>query len=261
MNELVSIITPSYNTAKFIAETIRCVQKQTYKDWEMIIVDDCSTDETDSVVKAFLNDSRIRYFKNEKNSGAAVSRNRALKEAKGKWIAFLDSDDLWVPEKLEKQIRFMNENNYHFSYTNYIEIDEDGKSQGVFVTGPQKISKITMYAFNFMGCLTVMYDRNYIGLIQIKDMKKRNDYAMWVKVVKMCPAYLLDENLAKYRIRKSGSIMNRGKNPMGRIKFNYELWHISEEKNVVVSVFLTGINLVFGMLKKVRYKRIVKMCL
>lgn len=261
MNELVSIITPSYNTAKFISETIRCVQKQTYKDWEMIIVDDCSTDETDFVIEEFLDDSRIRYFKNEKNSGAAVSRNRALKEAKGKWIAFLDSDDLWVPEKLEKQIRFMNENNYHFSYTNYIEIDEDGKSQGVFVTGPQKISKITMYAFNFMGCLTVMYDRNYIGLIQIKDLKKRNDYAMWVKVVKMCPAYLLDENLAKYRIRKSGSIMNRERNPLGRIKFNYELWHISEEKNVVVSAFLTGINLVFGMLKKVRYKRIVKICL
>ena len=102
MNDLVSIIMPSYNTAGYIAETIRSVLAQTYSNWELIIVDDCSTDNTDEVVVQFLSDSRIRYLKNEKNSGAAISRNWALREAKGKWIAFLDSDDLWVAEKLEK---------------------------------------------------------------------------------------------------------------------------------------------------------------
>lgn len=254
MNDLVSIITPSYNTARFIAETINCVLAQTYTNWEMIIVDDCSTDDTDAVVGSF-SDPRIRYLKNEKNSGAAVSRNRALREAKGKWIAFLDSDDLWEPDKLEKQIAFMERNQYHFSYTNYREIDDDGDSLGTLWTGPKKISKLLMYSFNYMGCLTVMYDRDYMGLVQIADLKKRNDYAMWVKVVKKCPAYLLDEVLATYRVRSSGSIMNRSKGPLARVKFNYYMWRQGENMGPVGAAFWTGVNLVFGALKKVIFKK------
>ena len=256
MSELVSIITPSYNTARFIPETIRSVQAQTIIDWEMIIIDDCSTDNTDAVVEPFLTDKRIKYMKNEKNSGAAVSRNRALQEARGRWVAFLDSDDLWTPDKLEKQILFMEKNNYHFSYTNYSEIDDDGKSLGTLWTGPNRISKTRMAMFNYMGCLTVMYDREYVGLIQVADIKKRNDYAMWVKIIKKCDAYLLDECLGTYRVRSSGSIMNRGKNPLSRMKFNYEMWHVSEGKNVVASGLLTGVNTVFGTMKKLRYKKI-----
>lgn len=254
MNDLVSIITPSYNTARFIPETINSVLAQTYTNWEMIIVDDCSKDDTDAVVSRF-SDPRIRYLKNEKNSGAAVSRNRALREAKGKWIAFLDSDDLWEPTKLEKQIRFMEEKNCHFSYTNYTEIDDDGNSLGTVWTGPKKISKLAMYSFNYMGCLTVMYDRDYVGLIQIADLKKRNDYAMWVKVVKKCPAYLLDEVLATYRVRSTGSIMDRKKSPWARVKFNYYLWKQGENMNAVSAYFWTGVNLVFGALKKVVFKK------
>ena len=254
MNDLVSIITPSYNTARFVAETINCVLAQTYTNWEMIIVDDCSTDDTDAVVSGF-SDPRIRYLKNEKNSGAAVSRNRALREAKGKWIAFLDSDDLWEPDKLEKQIAFMERGGYHFSYTNYTEIDDDGNSLGTLWTGPKKISLLSMYSFNYMGCLTVMYDRDYVGLIQIADLKKRNDYAMWVKVVKKCPAYLLDEMLATYRVRSSGSIMNRSKGPWTRLKYNYYLWKQGENMNSAAALFWTGVNLVFGALKKVIFKK------
>ena len=141
MAGLVSIIMPSYNTASFIAESIQSVLAQSYKDWELIIVDDCSPDNTDDVVKPYLSDERIRYLKNEKNSGAAVSRNRALREAKGKWIAFLDSDDLWMPEKLQKQVRFMEKNGYRFSYTNYAEIDTEDKRNGISVTGPKRITK------------------------------------------------------------------------------------------------------------------------
>lgn len=254
MNDLVSIITPSYNTARFIAETINCVLAQTYTNWEMIIVDDCSTDDTDAVVGGFA-DPRIRYLKNEKNSGAAVSRNRALREAKGKWIAFLDSDDLWEPEKLEKQIGFMERNGYHFSYTGYREIDDNGVSLGTVWTGPKKIGKLKMYAFNYMGCLTVMYDREYVGLIQIADLKKRNDYAMWVKAVQKCPAYLLDEVLAIYRVRGAGSIMDRSKGPWARIKYNYYLWNQGENMNMLAALFWTGVNMVFGALKKVVYKK------
>lgn len=122
MNNLVSIIMPSYNTAKYISAAIESILNQTYENWELIIVDDCSTDNTDEILTEYAKkDSRIRYYKNEKNSGAAVARNRALRQAKGKWVAFLDSDDLWEKDKLEKQICFMKKNNYHFSYTNYIE--------------------------------------------------------------------------------------------------------------------------------------------
>lgn len=254
MNDLVSIITPSYNTARFIEATVRSVLAQTYENWEMIIVDDCSTDDTDDVIARF-SDPRIRYLKNETNSGAAVSRNRALREAKGKWIAFLDSDDLWEPTKLEKQVGFMKETGCHFSYTKYVEVDDDDRPLGTVWTGPQKISKLGMYSFNYMGCLTVMYDREYVGLIQIADLKKRNDYAIWVKVVKKCPAYLLDEVLATYRVRSSGSIMNRSKGPLARLKFNYYLWRQGENMNPVCALFWTGVNLAFGAWKKLVYKK------
>ena len=119
MNELVSVIMPSYNTASYISDSIKSVLAQTYSNWELIIVDDCSTDNTDAIVAEFLSDKRIRYYKNPYNSGAAQSRNRALREAKGRYIAFLDSDDLWLPEKLEKQIRFMQKNGFYFTYSCY----------------------------------------------------------------------------------------------------------------------------------------------
>ena len=182
MAGLVSIIMPSYNTAEYIAESIQSVLSQSYIDWEIIVVDDCSTDNTDEVVKPYLSDERIIYLKNEMNSGAAVSRNRALREAKGKWIAFLDSDDLWTPDKLSKQINFMEEHGYSFTYTNYAEIDTDSKKNGVTVTGPKRITKCGMFNYCWPGCLTVMYYANAVGLIQIADIKKTNDYAMWMKV-------------------------------------------------------------------------------
>lgn len=254
-NALVSIIMPSYNTANYISDSIHSVLNQTYNNWELIIVDDCSTDGTDEIVASFLSDPRIKYFKNETNSGAAVTRNRALREAKGKWIAFLDSDDLWMPDKLKKQIRFMNENGYHFSFTNYSEIDDYGESLNTLWTAPKRVGKARMAMFNYMGCLTVMYDRDYVGLIQVADIKKRNDYAIWVKVVEKCDAYLLDECLASYRVRSNGSIMNRGKNPLIRMKYNYQMWHDSENKGVVGSLALTATNFFFGAAKKIQYKK------
>ena len=250
MNDLVSIIMPSYNTGKFIRATIESVLAQTYSNWELILVDDCSTDDTDDIVKAYLSDQRIRYIKNETNSGAAVSRNRALREAKGKWIAFLDSDDLWEPTKLEKQIAFMENHDYHFSYTNYIEIDEKSIPNGKHVTGPKRITKHGMYNYCWMGCLTVMYDVETVGLIQIEDIKKNNDYAMWLKVCKKANCYLLDENLARYR-KRSGSISNHGY--MMLIKWHYVLYHEAEKKNPISSVVLTARNLLFGVIKKIKF--------
>ena len=250
MSGLVSIIMPSYNTGRFIKETIESVLAQTYSDWELIIVDDCSTDNTDEVVGEFLSDERIRYIKNDTNSGAAVSRNRALREAKGKWIAFLDSDDLWEPEKLEKQIAFMRDNDYHFSYTNYTEIDEESKPLGRRVTGPWRISKLGMYSYCWMGCLTVMYDAETVGLVQIADIKKNNDYAMWLKVCKKAKCYLLDETLARYR-KRSGSISNHGYTKL--IKWHYKLYREADGKGPISSTVLTFMNLCFGVIKKLIY--------
>lgn len=134
---LVSIIMPSWNTAEYIEESIKSVINQSYENWELIIVDDCSTDNTDDVVKQFLGDTRIKCLKNEKNCGAALTRNRTLRLAKGERIAFLDSDNLWKPDKLQKQIDFMNKNGYVFSYHNFEKIDETSTPLNVLVTGPK----------------------------------------------------------------------------------------------------------------------------
>ena len=247
---LVSIIMPSYNTAPYIKQSIQSVLNQTYTNWELLIIDDCSTDNTDEIFKE-INDNRIRYFKNEVNSGAAVSRSKALREAKGQWIAFLDSDDLWLPTKLKKQIEFMNRNNYSFSYTNYEEIDVDGNDTGVKVTGPKRITKTGMYNYCWPGCLTVMYDASKIGLIQIHDIKKNNDYAMWLKVSQKADCYLLDEYLAKYRKGRSGSISTHSIKTM--ISWHYKLYSETEGMGTLKSLFNTGRNLVFGFYKKIRY--------
>lgn len=251
MSGLVSVIMPSYNTAKYISASIASVQEQTYTDWELIIVDDCSTDNTDEVVKPFLSDDRIKYIKNEKNSGAAISRNRALREAKGKWVAFLDSDDLWLPMKLERQISFMKNNGYHFSYTNYVEMNEDSAPNGRRITGPKKITKHGMYNYCWPGCLTVMYDAETIGLVQIADIKKNNDYAMWLMICKKAVCYLLDETLAIYRRNRTGSISSHSVKMM--IRWHYILFRKAEKQNAMLAAFHTARNLVFGFYKKKRY--------
>lgn len=250
--EKVSVIMPSYNTGKYIKESIKSVINQTYTNWELIIVDDCSTDNTDEIVNS-VSDTRVKYLKNKSNCGAAISRNRALHEAKGKYIAFLDSDDLWEPDKLENQINFMKNNDYYFTYTNYYEINENGEKTGVYVSGPKVISKTGMYNFCWPGCLTVMYDVEKIGLIQIEDIKKNNDYAMWLKVCKKADCYLLDDVLAKYRRNRKGSISTHSK--VSLIKWHYKLYRDAEHMGVIGSIFNTMRNLLFGVYKKMVYIR------
>lgn len=248
---LVSIISPTWNCAAFICEMIRSIQAQTYPNWELIISDDCSTDNTKEVIAPYLKaDERIKYICNSNNSGAANTRNNALKIAKGKWIAFLDSDDLWLPEKLEKQIKFMVENSCYFSYTEYIEMTEEGIDNGVYVSGKKKVGVFDMYTCCWPGCLTVMYDREKIGLIQIKDIRKNNDTAMWLKVVKKAPCYLLKEKLARYRRRKD-SITPKPIHK--RIWAHYPLFRVAEGMNPVIAAFWTIMNIFGNAYKKVFY--------
>lgn len=249
--ELISIIMPTYKCGKFIEESIKSIQVQTYKNWELIIVDDCSEDGTIGIVQDIQKgDHRIHVFSNARNSGAAVSRNVALKEAKGRWIAFLDSDDLWEPTKLEKQIKFMEENDYAFSYHEYVEIDEQGNELGVHVSGKRHVNKLDMFSCCWPGCLSVMYDASKIGLIQINDIKKNNDTAMWLKVIRKADCYLLPEVLGKYR-RRANSITPK---PIWqRIWAHYPLFRVAEGMNPIAATFWVIMNVFGNAYKKFRY--------
>ena len=250
---LVSIIMPSWNTGRYIAESIQSVLDQTYRNWELIIVDDCSMDNTDQVVAAFRDD-RIRYLHNKHNSGAALTRNYALREARGEWIAFLDSDDLWTPKKLEHQIGFMRGNGYVLSYTEYEKIDEDSNPLGIYVSGPKRVNKRKMYNYDYIGQLTMMYSAKHFGLIQIKDIKKNNDYAIRLQLYKKpdtC-AYLLEENLAKYRVRKVSISHDKFRR---KFKSHYDLFHVCDEKCAIAALWLACWNMFFGALKKKKYEK------
>ena len=253
MQDLVSIITPAFNSERYIAETILSVQAQTYQNWEMLIVDDCSTDKTSEIIASFQeSDHRIKYIYNSTNKGSAISRNIALQKAKGRWIAFLDSDDVWNPNKLERQIDFMENNDCHFSYTAYCEIDESSKEKGVVVGGPKVVTERMMRAYCWPGCLTVMYDASKIGLVQGVDLEINEDYAVWIKISKMADCCLLEENLAKYR-RHPQSLSSRSYFKL--IKWHYMMFRQSEEKNVFCSIMLTVNNIVFGVIKKILYRK------
>ena len=251
MIDIVSIIMPTYKCGLYIEESVKSVQAQTYKNWELIIVDDCSGDDTvQRVSKLQEQDPRIKLFQNEKNSGAAVTRNKALREAKGRWIAFLDSDDLWESTKLERQIKFMEKNGYAFSYHEYVEIDEQDNELGVRVSGKEHVSKFDMFACCWPGCLSVMYDASKIGLIQINDIKKNNDTAMWLKVIRKADCYLLPECLGKYR-RRANSITPK---PLWkRIWAHYPLFRVAEEMNPIAATFWVIMNVFGNAWKKYRY--------
>ena len=202
---LVSIITPNYNCEKFIVETIESVINQTYKKWEMIIVDDCSTDNSITIARNYeKKDDRIKVIKNERNMGAALSRNKAIEIAKGEYIAFLDSDDVWQENKLEKQLHFMKSNNCDFSFTEYYLMDMN--SHSLFKTS-KVIKKLTynkMLFHTFTGCLTVMYNQSEIGKVYGPDVKNCNDKALFLKVLKKTNnAMGISLPLAKYRIRNN----------------------------------------------------------
>lgn len=201
---LVSIVMPAYNCAHYIGETIQSVLVQTYEDWELLIVDDRSTDNTKQVVDKFLlQDNRIRYIELEKNSGVAIARNRGIEEAKGNYIAFLDSDDLWKKDKLEKQVQFMQEHQYAFTFTSYDLIDEAGNKLNKCVEAPGKIDYDTLLYDTPIFTCTVMYDKEQMGDVSMPQLNNGEDVATWLRMLKKVPyAYGIQECLVSYRKRK-----------------------------------------------------------
>lgn len=215
--ELVSIITPSYNCSEFIEKTIKSVQNQTYKNWEMLITDDCSTDNSVEIIKAFaFKDPRIKLFQLEKNSGAGVARNKSIEHAQGKYIAFLDSDDKWMPEKLEKQIAFMQEKQCGLSYTSMINIDEHDNEIGIEVA-PKRHTLSQNKRDDKVGFSTAVYDQEVVGKIFMPTIRKRQDWGLVLSVLKKCKvAYGIKQPLAYYRIGHD----SLSKNKLALVKYN-----------------------------------------
>lgn len=232
---LVSVIMPTYNCAKFIGETIESIQAQTYSNWELIIVDDCSTDNTKEVVENYVElDKRIKYNCLEKNSGAAVARTIAMNLADGEYMAFCDSDDLWINNKLEKQLEFMNKNNYAFTCTAYEQIDENSNSLGKTIKPKEKCNYNRLLLDCPVGNSTVMYNVKKMGKFEVPDIRKRNDDALWLQMLKKEQyIYGINDILMKYRIRANSISSNKFK----VIKYHWILYRDIEHLSIIRTIF------------------------
>lgn len=243
---LVSIITPLYNSSLFLDKTINSIISQSYCYWELIIVDDCSQDNSIEIALDFSSkDIRIKVIQMEKNSGAAAARNTAIKAANGRFIAFLDSDDLWHPHKLEKQINFMLKNNYAFSYTAYEKINEEGKVIG-HVGAPMRLNYKQLLMTNEIGCLTAIYDTEILGKVYMPTETKREDYATWLSILKKIDyAYGMPESLGQYRVYANQSSAKKSK----MAKENWNLYRNIENLSFIKSIYYFSHYSIRGVLR------------
>lgn len=203
MNEpLVSIITPVYNAERFLSDTIKSVQNQTYKNWEILLIDDCSKDNSAQIIKEFQKyDNRIKYIKLKKNSGASVSRNEGIRNAKGRFIAFVDSDDIWKPKKLEIQIKYMLKENLGFTFTSYRYMKENGELTNKIAKAPSKINYNGLLKNTIIGCSTVVIDREIVDYFEMPLVRRGQDTATWLQILrKEKYAYGIEQDLVNYRL-------------------------------------------------------------
>ena len=243
---LVSIITPSYNSERFITQTIKSILKQTYTNWELLITDDCSTDDTVKIIKKFKKqDDRIKLFNLKTNKGTGIARNNSISNANGRFIAFCDSDDCWKKEKLQKQVDFLLKNNLVFTYSSYDVIDEKDRfiKQGL---APLDLNYQKMLNNNYVGCLTAIYDSKKLGKHYMPKIRRRQDWVLWLKIIKIIDKTNgLNESLALYRDRPKSVSSNKIK----LIKFNWNVYHIELGYSKIYSFFLI-INFIFYYVKK-----------
>lgn len=220
---LVSIITPLYNAESFIEQTLKSVQAQSYSHWEHIIIDDVSTDGSAAIVSSHAaKDGRISLHTNSENQGAAFSRNHATQIAKGDYIAFLDSDDLWHPEKLAIQIAFMQARDCAVSFTSYLHMDEAGNPLNKRIKALPKLSYKRQHSNNYIGNLTGVYHVPSIGKIMAPNIRKRQDWALWLSAIEKSgkPALGIQEDLAWYRIRANSISANKVK----LVQYNFRFY-------------------------------------
>ena len=242
---LVSIITPVHNADRHVKETIESILSQTFEDWELILIDDFSTDNGIQILKEYERiDSRIRLLKNDVNQGAAVTRNRGIDVAKGRYIAFLDSDDLWAPNKLEKQLAFMQKNDYAFTYTSYHIFR--GNVQNGIMHVPEKVTHSELLKTCSIGCLTVMYDTEKLGKMLMPIISRRQDFALWLKILKKIPyAYGMQEPLASYRLRDDSISGNKFK----AATYQWRVYREFENLNFIQASYYFFHYSIYGVLK------------
>ena len=238
MNSLVSIITPSYNSENFIKECIESVIAQTYTNWEMLIVDDCSIDNSREKIKSNSGkNKKIKKIFLEKNVGAAEARNIAVRKAEGKYIAFLDADDLWESHKLEKQISFMETEDIAFSFSTYQPMSDDESRLYSIIHAPKIVTYSSYLKKTIIGCLTVIIDREKTGGFEMPNIRSSHDMALWLLIMRRgFAAYGLDENLARYRIVSTSNTANKWRaakdvwmvyRQFEKLSFFYSIWCFS----------------------------------
>lgn len=248
---LISIITPSYNSEKYIRDTIESVQAQTYKNWEMIIVDDCSKDGSVKLIKNLIkNESRISLITLTENIGAAMARNRALEVSAGRYVAFLDSDDMWVPNKLDVQINYMIENDCAFTYSAYKVCDDSGGNIHGEVSVPTSLTYEQYLANTIIGCLTVVLDTEKFESIRMPNLRSSHDMALWADLLKTIDkAYGINTSLAMYRLVGTSNTANKW-------RASKEVWSVYRGHlglSVIVSSFYF-VQYAFNAVKKRFYK-------
>lgn len=237
MGKLVSVIMPTYNCGRYIAQSIDSVISQTMTDWEIQIVDDCSTDNTQEVLAPYLSKHpNIYYYRLTENSGPAIARTEAIKRAVGKYCAFLDADDLWTPDKLEKQIAFMRRSGAEFSCTAYRQMNMEGKDLHTLLIPPKKTGYHKCICLsNPIGNLTAMYDQEALGKFEVPDIRKRNDFALWLQILKKTKyCYGMEDVLGIYRTGRSDRISHK---KLSQAKYHWQLYHTIEGHNLIRSIY------------------------
>ena len=264
INDMVSIIMLSSKDGRYVEETVRSVLSQTYQNWELLFVAEESSEALKTVLE--LRKEEAERIKTQGGEWAAYSsvnskikvsfisgetsitprRNTALKDARGRWIAFLDAGDVWEPTKLERQIAFMEEHGHAFSYTKYGLIDGKSNDRGVEIGGKAHVTHQDMMKCCWPAYMTVMYDAAKVGKVQVRNLKENNDYALWLNISEKADCYLLDENLAKMRTPwgMMGRLLLTKK-----IKWRYEVYRIEENLNPFVSGLMTLRNMWYGLVK------------
>lgn len=235
MKKLVSIITPTFNSAKYIAETIKSVQNQTYQDWEWIIIDDGSFDETEIIVNSLKEkDNRIQFYKLEKNSGPAIARNTGIEKAKGNYMTFLDADDIWFPNFIENSIATINKTNVSFVFSSYKRSNENLEFVYSDFIVPNKVTYTDILKSNSISCLTAFLDIDKLGKKLMPIIRKRQDMGLWLKYLKEIPyAYGIQEPQAIYRIRENS--LSRKKSDL--IKYQWQFYREVEKLTIFQSIY------------------------